>query len=62
MKTGTYPQTRILTRSANQKPSVVEQTITVATARSTENILLWQTYLPDNCVDTMIKMGWDQTA
>ena len=28
-------------------------------ARSEENILQWMSYLPEDCVRTMIEMGWD---
>ena len=28
-------------------------------ARSAENIRIWRSYLPKDCVDTMIAMGWD---
>ena len=28
-------------------------------ARSQENILQWMSYLPADCVRTMIEMGWD---
>ena len=28
-------------------------------ARSEENILRWMSYLPENCIRTMIDMGWD---
>jgi hypothetical protein len=31
-------------------------------ARSKENILRWMSYLPDDCVRTMIEMGWDITT
>jgi hypothetical protein len=31
-------------------------------ARSEENILQWMTYLPEDCVRTMIDMGWDITT
>jgi hypothetical protein len=24
-------------------------------------VQLWQSYLPQDCVNTMIKMGWDRT-
>jgi len=27
-------------------------------ARAAENIRVWRSYLPQDCVDTMIKMGW----
>jgi len=29
-------------------------------ARSAENIEVWRSYLPQDCVETMIKMGWDR--
>ena len=31
-------------------------------ARSEENILQWRSYLPEDCVRTMIEMGWDITT
>ena len=31
-------------------------------ARSKENILQWMSYLPEDCVRTMIEMGWDVTT
>jgi hypothetical protein len=31
-------------------------------ARSEENILRWMSYLPEDCVRTMIEMGWDITT
>ena len=31
-------------------------------ARSEENILRWMSYLPDECIRTMILMGWDITT
>jgi hypothetical protein len=31
-------------------------------ARSEENILRWMAYLPEDCVKTMIEMGWDITT
>jgi hypothetical protein len=27
-------------------------------ARAAENIRLWRSYLPEDCVETMIRMGW----
>lgn len=30
--------------------------------RSVNNILQWNTYLPANCVRTMVRMGWDYTT
>jgi hypothetical protein len=31
-------------------------------ARSRKNISQWRSYLPEDCVDTMIRMGWDVTT
>jgi hypothetical protein len=31
-------------------------------ARSEENILQWMSYLPEDCIRTMIQMGWDVTT
>ena len=31
-------------------------------ARSEENILRWMSYLPEDCIRTMIQMGWDITT
>lgn len=31
-------------------------------ARSEENILEWMSYLPEDCIRTMIAMGWDVTT
>jgi hypothetical protein len=31
-------------------------------ARSKENIAQWTAYLPEDCVSTMIQMGWDVTT
>jgi hypothetical protein len=34
----------------------------VNSMRSVGNIRLWRTYLPEACVNMMIKMGWDRTT
>jgi hypothetical protein len=31
-------------------------------AHSEENILQWMSYLPEDCIRTMILMGWDLTT
>jgi hypothetical protein len=31
-------------------------------ARSEENILQWMSYLPEDCIRTMIAMSWDVTT
>jgi hypothetical protein len=30
--------------------------------RSVQNILQWNSYLPPDCVKTMVRMGWDYTT
>jgi hypothetical protein len=30
--------------------------------RSVNNILQWNSYLPTDCVRTMVRMGWDYTT
>jgi hypothetical protein len=32
------------------------------TRRSAMNIAMWWSYLPSDCIKTMIKMGWDRTT
>jgi hypothetical protein len=31
-------------------------------ARSARNISVWQSYLPPDCVQSMINMGWDHST
>ena len=31
-------------------------------ARSEKNVLQWIAYLPEDCIKTMIQMGWDVTT
>jgi hypothetical protein len=31
-------------------------------ARSEQNVLEWMAYLPEDCIRTMIQMGWDVTT
>lgn len=31
-------------------------------ARSEENVLQWMSYLPQDCIESMIRMGWDFTT
>ena len=33
-----------------------------AVGRSTENIADWTSYLPADCVETMVSLGWDHTT
>jgi hypothetical protein len=46
------------------KHSLVESTdqISADNERSERNIRMWSSYLPPECVNTMIRMGWDRTT
>jgi hypothetical protein len=34
----------------------------IDSARAAENIAGWREYLPENCVDAMVKAGWHGTV
>ena len=42
--------------------SSMDPRIDADVARSESNILQWTAYLPEDCVKTMIQMGWDVTT
>jgi hypothetical protein len=63
MDTYTQPTRRIFTdlgenRAANSLATRYDADV----ARSEINILRWTAYLPEDCVRTMIQMGWDLTT
>jgi hypothetical protein len=66
MNTGTYPVTRIIpphrAHRAGVRAKNTKQVATDDDARSAGNIQAWRSYLPEDCVGTMIKMGWDRTV
>ena len=39
-----------------------DQETTPIHSRSEFNIRLWQSYLPKDCVETMVRMGWDRST
>lgn len=39
-----------------------EPTDAAGAARSARNILQWMSYLPPDCIERMIAMGWDRTT
>ncbi len=41
---------------------VAERSTTDDGARSARIIRLWRSYLPEDCVNTMVKMGWHRTT
>jgi hypothetical protein len=66
MKTGTYPLTRIRPLSRDRRADAAtestERTSSGDNERSAGNIQTWRAYLPEDCIGTMIKMGWDRTV
>jgi len=50
-------------RSLSHKPVRYRVPLRAADARhSVQNILQWNSYLPGDCVRTMVRMGWDYTT
>ena len=50
-------------KAKRKKPSLGHVPLRAADAkRSVENILRWNSYLPTDCVRTMVRMGWDYTT
>jgi hypothetical protein len=41
---------------------IAQRTFGVTRMRSVANIRLWRSYLPQDCVNKMIEMGWDRTT
>jgi hypothetical protein len=41
---------------------IAQRMKTIDSVRAAENVRLWNSYLPEDCVNTMIKMGWHRTA
>jgi len=66
MESDTQVQQRVSTELQADLPdpaAPVEVQVNGAdTARSQENILQWMSYLPEDCVRTMIEMSWDVTT
>jgi hypothetical protein len=44
------------------EPSSMDWQNDADVARSERNILRWMAYLPQDCIKTMIRMGWDVTT
>jgi hypothetical protein len=62
MRTDTEGPQRVFLDVPNEMPEAapIEAAVSdAAIARSEENILRWMQYLPADCIQTMIRMGWD---
>jgi len=63
IKKGQNPQTSTGRRSLFHKTFHRREPLRSADVRhSVKNILLWNSYLPSDCVRTMVRMGWDYTT
>jgi hypothetical protein len=58
----TSPRAPIFAVPHKHRSGFAKRTIRVERLRSIENIGLWTSYLPYDCVDTMIQLGWDRTT
>jgi hypothetical protein len=62
MNFDTSPRAPIFAVPHVHRSDFATRTIRVEGVRSIENIRLWTSYLPYDCVDTMVKLGWDRTT
>jgi hypothetical protein len=51
-----HGEVQALTESTSASPSEPEPT------RRSKNVLIWQSYLPHDCVESMVNMGWDHST
>jgi hypothetical protein len=65
MNTGAFHDFSIFTpfhvNLPNASTEIAEWTIGVS-LRSQGNIKVWRSYLPRDCVNTMVKQGWDRST
>ena len=54
--TGIDPEAQVINEEIGEVSSRPD------TARSVNNIKLWRSYLPTDCVNTMVNMGWDHST
>jgi hypothetical protein len=54
--------TQILQRGFLAFPMELSDAVSTLDVRSANNIIQWRSYLPEDCVKTMIQMGWDSTT
>jgi hypothetical protein len=47
---------------SDNAPRMANWTFTGYSTRAVANVRAWRSYLPSDCVNTMIEMGWDRTT
>jgi hypothetical protein len=64
MNTGTFPQLRMprLQGQVSKVGTEIAGKPNGADGTRAGNVGLWDSYLPADCVSTMVKMGWDKTT
>ena len=65
MNTGTFPQPqmpRLQGRVSNVGTEIAGKPSIADCTRAVGNVSLWDSYLPADCVSTMVRMGWDKTT
>jgi hypothetical protein len=62
METDTQVQQRVPVELQTDTAPIEMRVCGAGEARSKENILQWMSYLPTDCVNTMIEMGWNVTT
>jgi hypothetical protein len=65
MKTDAHPSEPVETSARQTSDGAAEINENVGAedaARAAQNILQWTSYLPPECIKTMITMGWDRTT
>jgi len=67
MDTDTRPQ-RVFAESSTESSGLATASVQAfdddaeAVRRSESNILQWMKYLPEDCINRMIELGWDVTT
>jgi hypothetical protein len=61
MDTGNFPQPR-MPLFRRRLSTVTSESTAEPIDTSAGNVESWNAYLPADCVNTMVKMGWDQTT
>jgi hypothetical protein len=65
MNTGIFPQPRmprLQGHVSNAGAEIAGKPGTADSPRAVGNVQLWDSYLPADCVSTMVRMGWDKTT
>jgi hypothetical protein len=62
MESETIHQAEAAGNFQDSQSGAQEDTSRAAVARSERNVTEWMSYLPQDCVESMIRLGWDLTT